>query len=172
MVRLFMSAMILLCFLASQSQAHGLAMSEGKTLLYDRIDDIMVKIELSPNDLQFNQENEMEVSVIDVANGGIFNRKIQLKISQLDEDNNVSIIFTGDYQKGIFKETIDFPSGGSHKLEFSLENDLPGKKKVFTFKFELKDNRRFAYTAALAAISFFAVFACIAGFIIRYRRNQ
>lgn len=168
MARLIISVMIIFCSLALQVEAHGLSLSEGKTLLYDRIDNIMVKIELTPNDLQFNQENEMEISIIDVSEAGIFNNDIQLKINNLDVKDKTQNIFAGEYQKGIFKQPISFQAGGTHELELYL----PDVDKVFNFKFELKDNRSFAYTTALITIVFFSIFTCLTRFTIKYRRNQ
>ena len=160
--------MVLLCSLASQAQAHGMKLGEGKTLMYDRTDNIMVKIELDPNDLQFNQENQMEVTVIDVSEGGIFNNDIQLNINQLDAKYGKRSIFSGESPMGMFRQPITFQVGGAHEIELYL----PGRNKMFKFKFELKDSRSFAQFIVLTTIVLISIFICLIGLKINYRRNQ
>lgn len=155
--------------LASQVQAHGLILSEGKTQLYDRQDNIMVKVELMPNDLQFNQKNNVQISVIDISESGIFNNNISLKISNLDMHNKSSSIFSGEYSSGLINQSVIFQTGGTHELQLIIDSGRPDNEKNFKFKFELKDSRRFALATAIVALVAFAILACIIGLTIKTR---
>jgi hypothetical protein len=165
----FVTLIIFLSSLATQVQAHGLTMSKGKTQLYDRQDNIMVKIELVPNDLQFNQKNNVQISVIDISESGVFNNNIKLKINQLDVQNKTNSIFSAEYPSGLFRQPVTFLAGGTHELQLLLDSGQPDNEKIFKFKFELKDNRGFARTTAMVAFAAFIIFTCIIGLVIKTR---
>jgi hypothetical protein len=169
MFRQIVSGMMLLSALSSHVYAHGLVLSEEKTLLFDRQANIMVKVELVPNDLQYNQSNSVQVSVIDISESGFVTHDVNMKVNHLGSDNKVTNIFSGEYPKGIFKQIIPFQSGGMHELELQIDAGESGREEPFLFQFALKDNKSFARTTILMALVGFVIFTFTAGLFIKTR---
>lgn len=170
-IRLFFVSVILCC-MAGTSFAHGLMPRDGRARLFDRQGNIMVKVELAPNDVQFKQNNNMEISIIDFSKPGFIENKVQLKVIRRYSDNRNGEVFSRVYQGGLISQPLEFNSGGVHELQLQIDSNLSNDNKNFSFEFTLKDNRRFAFVTITVTIAAFLAFLSVVIYFLRLRSKH
>ena len=128
----------------------------------------MVKVELTPNSVHFNQPNKMVVSIIDVDGAHFYQNQVQIDIGRLGAETESLELARNEFPKGLFKTEIPFERGGEYRLDLILVDET---SQPFSFKFTLQDNKRFArsviYVTLLCTLLFFGAIA-----FLRQQRNN
>ena len=165
--RYFILTIMPILLLTPQLYAHGLSMKSGKTIMFDQIENIMVKIELVPDSVNFNQTNQLSVTIIDSDAARLYQGPIRTDLSRLGDNSEPKYLASLKFNKGIFKKELVLDQGGTFNLDLNLGNNF--EDGSFKFQFKLVDNKVFGRATILISCLTLLVFLSIITFLLHRR---
>jgi hypothetical protein len=137
---------------ANLSFAHGMNKVDDKTILFRQHDSLLIKVEMTPNSVNYNTTNSLVVSIIDQEAGRFHQRPASVRLMQTTNKHSLEKkIIETEFNNGLFKSKLRLKEGGPYKLQLNLGDDAG--HKPLEFQFQLSDNRFFARTALIITLA-------------------
>ncbi len=150
---------ILIVFTSAYVSAHGLSKDESKTILIEGMDNYLVKLIVSPKNIEFVRPNSVSVSVIDTEKAEHFSGKVDLSLKlQGSDTTNVNLART-NFENGLFKTRAFFHRPGEYRLDIHIVNDVTDM--TFPFKFTVQDERIMSLGIIGVSVMVLAIFMTI-----------
>ncbi len=149
--------------------AHGLTKEIDGTIMIEGDERFLVKMVLTPRNIEFVRPNSLSISVIDTERARHFSGNVGISVHRMGATVKPARLARQNFPRGLFKTGVTFPASGQYQLTVHLDNDATGRD--FVFLFSVEDERIVPLGVAGAAAVGFLILIGVIALAIRKRNS-
>jgi hypothetical protein len=149
-LRLLILILMVMLF-TKQSYAHGLNKVGDKATLFSQHGSLLIKVDITPNSVNYNTANSLYISIIDQEAGHFYQGPVNASLLRSDEASQNTGVASMQFNRGLFKEKILLSEGGPYQLNLNFQDNTDFSPVQINF--QLDDNRLFARSVLISILS-------------------